>query len=260
MPRQHRIKAPDTIFHITARGNAQQEIFTSSFENRLFLRLLGRVINEHGWSCHAYCLMVNHYHLVLEISKENLSEGMHELNQRYAVMFNNLHDRIGHVFQSRFFSRIVTSDNYMMELVRYILMNPVRAGLVEHPGSWPWNCYGEFLSAVPVQGMINRDLTLSLFSGDVHLAEAAFAEYIEAACDKAFPWEAVREFLDGKTEKCVIRNSLSNIFSNPERQRNDQIAEAYYSNGYKLKEIAAFLGMSVSGVHKVLRPGSYAQK
>lgn len=92
------------------------------------------------------------------------------------------------------------------------------------------------------------------------VAELEFTQYVEAACDKAFPWGPIRDYLDDKTETCVIRESLCSIFSNPERLRNDQIVEAYYSNGYKLKEIAAFLGMSVSGVHKVVKPDSYIHK
>lgn len=204
--------------------------------------------------------MANHYHLVLGITKANLSEGMKELNHRYASMFNNLHDRGGHVFQGRFYSRIVTSDTYMMELVRYIMLNPVRAGLVEHPASWPWNCYSEFLADTPTEGIISNELTLSLFSRDIVSAKSAFEEYLEAACDKAFPWELVRDFLDGKTQECAPKKSLSTIFSDPQGQKNKQIADAYYSCGYKQREIAEFLGTSIAGVHRALKAAACAGK
>ena len=124
-----RIVPADGIFHITARGNRRQAIFVDDDDRRWFLSLFECAVSTFGWTCYACCLMGNHVHLLIQIRDENLSEGMQWLLGRYAQDFNWRHGFDGHLFQGRFKSEIVTSDRHLLELSRYIVLNPVRAGV-----------------------------------------------------------------------------------------------------------------------------------
>ena len=191
--------------------------------------------------------MGNHYHLAIEISKANLSEGMRDLNLHYAVLFNRIHGKVGHLFQDRFDSRIVVDDNYMMELSRYIALNPVRAGLVEDPSSWPWSSYQDLLTD---QGIATNKLILSLFSNRHDVAKALYLKFISNGVDKSFPWNDVRDYLLGKRQS--RRPGLSDVFMG-ECCKGEKMAEAYNLHGYKLREIAEFLGLSISHVHRSIK-------
>jgi len=247
MPRQLRVQAPDTIFHVTSRGNAQQDIYTCDDERVLFLNLLTRVVSEREWLCHAYCLMNNHFHLVVGLTKPNLSEGMKDLNHRYALLFNRFHQRSGHLFQSRFYSKIVPNDEYMMETSRYVELNPLRAGLTRNPESWPWSSYGELFSE---KGIASHELVLSIFSDNHASAYAQYLDFLKKGMDEAFCWQDVREYLNGNRK--APRPSLADVFEEVEG-RERRMAEAYNVYGYKLREIAEFLGLSTTYVHRMIR-------
>ncbi len=141
MGRPHRIDHAGAIHHVTARGNAQARIFRTRYDADAFLGMLGTVIEGRAWRCLAYCLMPNHFHLLIETPNPNLSEGMHVLNTRYARRFNATHDRVGHVFQGRFHAAAVERDAHLMAAVRYIANNPVDAGIVDHPARWAWSSH-----------------------------------------------------------------------------------------------------------------------
>src|SRR5450759_1095392 len=121
-----RIESPGAIYHVTARGNAREAIFRDDADRDLFLAALGEVVTRFGWLFHAYCLMDNHYHLLIETSQGNLSPGMRQLNGVYTQRVNRRHARVGHVFQGRFKAILVERDSYLLELARYIVLNPVR--------------------------------------------------------------------------------------------------------------------------------------
>jgi REP element-mobilizing transposase RayT len=107
----------------------------------MFLGVLAEVINRFKWRCHAYCLMGNHYQLLIETPEPNLSKGMRQLNGVYTQRFNRRHGRVGHVFQGRYKAIVVERDSYLKEVARYVVLNPVRAKRVQHPGDWPWSSY-----------------------------------------------------------------------------------------------------------------------
>ncbi|HXD68928.1 MAG TPA: transposase [Gaiellales bacterium] len=163
MGRKPRIDHPGAIHHVTARGNAKADIFLGAADASVFLATLGTVVRDHGWSCFAYCLMPNHYHLLIETHAANLSVGMHSLNSAYARMFNAAHDRVGHVFQRRFHAEAVDTDEHMLEAMRYIALNPVRARLAATPAAWRWSSHGAMAGLCTPPRWLARDRAVRLF-------------------------------------------------------------------------------------------------
>jgi REP-associated tyrosine transposase len=139
MPRPPRIEVPGGIFHVTARGNDRADIYRTDGDRKLFTRLLLATASQAKWSIHAYCLMTNHFHLVMETPQPNLARGMQRLNGRYGQLFNERHERSGHLFQGRYWSTLLDEDDRLAETCRYVLLNPVRAGLCEFAHDWPWS-------------------------------------------------------------------------------------------------------------------------
>jgi REP element-mobilizing transposase RayT len=129
---------PSGVYHVTTRGVARTAIFLDDDERRLFLRLFADAVRLHDWVCHAFCLMTTHYHLVVETELWRLSAGMQRLNGVYALAFNRRHRRSGHLFGDRFAAWVPTDDDHLRDTCEYVLQNPVRAGLCEHAGDWPW--------------------------------------------------------------------------------------------------------------------------
>ena len=130
MARPLRIEYPGAVYHVTARGNARQHIYADDTDFRDFLALLGKLAERYHWLCHSYCLMSNHYHLLLETPEGNLAAGMRQLNGIYTQTFNRRHRKVGHIFQGRYHAILVDKDRYVLELARYIVLNPVRARMV----------------------------------------------------------------------------------------------------------------------------------
>ena len=126
MTRPLRLEYAGALYHLTARGNAQAAIYLEDSDRHLFLELLGKEVKQQRWVCYAYCLMDNHYHLLIETPEANLVSGMRRLNGVYTQAFNRRHQRVGHVFQGRYKSILVDKDSYLQELCRYIVLNPVR--------------------------------------------------------------------------------------------------------------------------------------
>ena len=139
MPRQPRSALPDGIYHVTSRGAGRAAIFIDDLDRVAFTHLLRTTAQKFQWMCHAYCLMTNHYHLVVETRTNLLSAGMQRLNGNYAQRFNDRVERTGHVFESRFSSRLVDRDSHFANTCRYVLNNPVRAGICAQAEEWPWS-------------------------------------------------------------------------------------------------------------------------
>ena len=138
MPRIPRSVFPDGLFHVASRGVAKVAIYHDDNDRRNFLSLLAFVVNQCEWTCQAFCLMTNHYHLVLDATRENLSDGMQILNGDYAQGFNGKHGRWGHVFGDRFWSRSLAEEE-LEHVCRYVMENPVRTGPCKKIGDWPWS-------------------------------------------------------------------------------------------------------------------------
>ena len=178
MPRTLRIQAAGGLFHVTCRGNRRQAIFRDSRDYRHFLSALGDVVTRCGWRCHAYCLMPNHVHLLIETPVANLSEGMQRLNSRHAIYFNRRYGHTGHLFQGRFHSELVHSDSHFLAAIRYILMNPVRASLCRRPGDWAWSSHRATAGDEAKPSFLSVRFVLSLFAGPLP-PRTAFVAYID---------------------------------------------------------------------------------
>lgn len=141
MARPLRIEFPGAVYHVTSRGDRQETIFNDDLDRAILLDVLSEALSRLQGDVFAYCLMGNHYHLVLRTHLPNLSRIMKHVNGQYARVFNKRHDVAGHVFQGRFHAILVDRDAYLMEVCRYVELNPVRAGLVDSPVKWPWSSY-----------------------------------------------------------------------------------------------------------------------
>jgi REP element-mobilizing transposase RayT len=176
MSRNLRLEAPDVLYHVGSRGVEKRAIFDCDRRDReQFLGLLAKVVRKYGWQLHAYCLMGNHFHLLLDTPNANLSAGMQYLKGQYAQWFNAVVGREGALFERRFWSRIALSEAYVLELSRYVVLNPVRAGLARRPDEWPWSSYQATVGLEGRPAFLNVDGVLDLFGGGrsacVHYAQ-----------------------------------------------------------------------------------------
>lgn len=184
MPRPLRADFAGATHHIIARGNRKQEIFLDASDYRKFLTLLGEIADELSWSVLSYCLMPNHYHLLLRTKDANLASGMRRLNSRFSQSANWRHENVGHLFQGRYKSFLVEEERYLMALLRYIALNPVKAGLTQKPEDWQWSNYATFLpGAAAVPSWHGREIILSDFKSQDTDGRAAFCKYVNDGID-----------------------------------------------------------------------------
>ncbi|MFH1142435.1 MAG: transposase, partial [Candidatus Uhrbacteria bacterium] len=150
MARPLRIEFPGATYHVTSRGNARNDIFLSDNDRHQFLKTLSETIERYNWLCHSYCLMGNHYHILIETPEGNLAKGMRQLNGVYTQAFNKINQRVGHIFQGRYKAFLIEKEPYLLEVIRYIVLNPVRALLVNDPKNWKWSSYCAFAGITKV--------------------------------------------------------------------------------------------------------------
>lgn len=190
MARPLRLDFPGALHHVTARGNARQDIFFTAGDRQHFLDNLGQVCDRLGWICYAYCLLGNHYHLLIETPNGGLSRGMRQVNGVYTQYVNRAHDRVGHLFQGRYSSVLVDKDSHLLELCRYIVLNPVRAGLVETPGEYPWLSYRATAGEVRGAGWLDSNTVLIMFGGVRRTARARYRRFVAEGAARR-PWDEV---------------------------------------------------------------------
>jgi REP-associated tyrosine transposase len=179
MPRPHRLQIAGGTYHLTSRGNRRQRIFLDDHDRRTFLGILAAVVGRRGWRCSAYCLMPNHYHLLVETPEPDISSGMQDLNSRYAAGFNWRYGLTGHLFQGRFHSILVEQEEHFLELARYLMLNPVRAGLCARPDEWRWSSYGATLGTDAKPPFLTLEPLLGRFGSTSANARFRFAAFVD---------------------------------------------------------------------------------
>ena len=179
MPRPPRVQAADAIYHITGRGNSGRPIFRDDRDREVFLLLLSLLIERYGWQCYGYCLMTTHYHLLVMTPKPDLARGMQWLNGVYAQMFNRRHAHGGHVFRGRYNSTLVEREGHLVELHRYISLNPVRAGICRSAREYRWSSYRATIRLEPTPSFLTIEPILELFAGSKATARKRLVAFVE---------------------------------------------------------------------------------
>jgi REP element-mobilizing transposase RayT len=179
--RSHRILASDALYHVVGKATGTDGLFTERADYRHFLKLLERTAVQFRWRCRAYSLLGNHYHLLVETPEPNLAKGMHRLNGMYAQAFNRRHGRSGHLFGDRYFSLIVDTQPHAMELLRYIALNPVRAGLTHSPERWAWSSYRATIGDASAPPFLQAEEILRWFSLRRGLAIRRLRAFVESS-------------------------------------------------------------------------------
>ena len=275
MSRPLRIEFPGAFYHVTSRGDRRELIYESDQEFEAFLDILQDVVEGSEWRCHAYCLMENHYHLFIETLQANLSKGMRQLNGVFTQWSNRYHGRSGHLFQGRYKAVMVDSDSYFQELCRYIVLNPVRAGMVDSAGDWPWSSYQATAGLAAPTPWLTTDVILAAFGRRKGRARAAYRKFVDAGIGGESIWRELNKqvFLgdDHFVEHMQARiGSQSDDVQIPIIQkrkpvptlerlaaqaadRNEAIVTAHATGAYSYTEIGAFFGLHFASVGKIVR-------
>jgi len=276
MTRPLRLEFNGAIYHVTSRGNARQVIFLNGEDFADFLSVLASVVKRYHFLLHAYCLMDNHYHLLIETPEGNLSKGMRQLNGIYTQRFNQKHQRVGHLMQGRYKAILVDKDNYLLELCRYIVLNPVRAGIVKDPKDYRWSSYQATAGYSNTPGL-SSDWILSQFGEEQKKAVRQYQAFVLSGIKAASPLETVKgqlylgkeafmdqigHLLQGKEkskeiprkQRYITRLSLKEVLIYRNKNQRDQaISIAYLKYAYTLKEIAEYLGIHYTTVSRAVK-------
>ncbi len=201
MARPLRIEYSGSLWHVTARGNEQRPITKDDADRRRILALLGDCVSRFGWILYSYALMSNHFHLELELTRPTLSSGMHWLNGKYAQYFNRRYDRAGHLFQGRFGAFMIEKERYFLEVLRYVVLNPVRAGMVTRPEDDSWTSFPATAGDGPAPDWLAVDRVLMNFGGNSAIARDRYRNFVHEGIGAARPWaDLIGQIYLGKGE------------------------------------------------------------
>lgn len=274
MSRPLRLEFAEALYHVTSRGNRREGIYEEDDDRMRFLDLLGDVCHRFRWKIYAYCLMDNHYHLFVETQEGNLSRGMRHLNGVYTQWFNRQHGTGGHVFQGRYKAILVQRESYFLELARYVVLNPVRAGMAAKAEAWAWSSYRATVGEDPAPDWLDCDGLLANFGSNRKQAVSAYTRFVNEGVDQPSPWGALRNQIFLGDEKFVAQlgelkgpDDLAEI-SKSERQplvkslqeyrleyplRDEAMTRAYRSGAYTMKQIASFFSVHYMTVSRAVR-------
>ena len=275
MARPLRIELPGGVYHVTSRGNQNQAIFLSEEDRHAWLKLLGRICVQSNWICHAYCQLDNHYHLIIETPDGNLSQGMRQLNGVYTQYVNQRHQRVGHLFQGRYKSILVEKEVHLLELSRYVVLNSVRAGLVDDISRWPWSSYLGVAGSSVCPKWLEIDWLLVQFSTRRGEAQERYIDYVNEGIGLDSIWSELRGqiYLGSETFVRLVQEQISDSSDLREiplaqrrpiarplaeyqwqySNRREAMAVAYGSGDYSLQQIADFFGVHYSTVSRAVK-------
>ncbi len=275
MARPLRIEYPGAFYHITSRGNEGKRIFQSNRDMERYLSYLESAYERYGAVIHCYCLMGNHYHLLLETPRGNLSQIIHHINGAYTTYFNIKRGRFGHLFQGRFKGILVDRDAYCKELSRYIHLNPVRAGIVKVPSEYRWSSYRYFIGEERKPHWLTMEVVLEDFGGEGRKGYRGYREYVEGreAEKLESPLKRVvastflgsEEFIDSirvrylKKKRLDKRNipALRGVFRGPSLEEIERVVDRVLGKDHILyKKMCIYLNHRYSGM-KLEEIGKY---
>jgi putative transposase len=261
-----RVLYPGAFYHLISRGNNRARVFRSVADYESFFEVLAQVVERYGWLCHSYCVLGNHYHLLVETPQPNLSAGMRQLNGVFAQHYNRRRGRCGHLFQARYKAILIEAESHLLEAVRYIAWNPVRAGLCSEPAAWKWSSYPALLGLAPSPGFLTASWILGQFGRERAAAREGLRRFVERGAPEAprlrsGVYAAGDDFLREVLGDCEpleevrrrewqpVPLSLAEVFATAEQP----VLVAYRQYGYTLREIAGHLGCHYSTVSRRLR-------
>ncbi|MCB1936220.1 MAG: transposase [Nitrosomonas sp.] len=277
MSRPLRLEFPNALYHVTSRGDRRENIYEDDDDRLRFLEILGTVVADYNWLCHGYCLMDNHYHLIIETPDGNLSKGMRQLNGVYTQASNRRHGRSGHLFQGRYKAILVDKDRYLLELSRYVVLNPLRAKcMINRLEDWPWSSYLTTAGDAPKPEWLTTDWILSLFGKRKKIAMERYRQFVlEGVQHQAELWSNLKgqiylgdeafvtkmqkrigkekdDLNIPKQQKRPIAKSLSEIAAQ-HKDRNKAIIVAYKTGAYSQREIGAFYQLHPTTIGAIVR-------
>lgn len=286
MARPLRIEYAGAFYHVTARGNERKIIFRDDADRERFLRYLGSAVERYKAIVHVYCLMGNHYHLLLMTPGGNLSQIMRHVNGGYTTYFNKRHHRDGHLFQGRYKAILIDADSYAGELSRYIHLNPVRAGMATDPEQYRWSSYAAYIGVAGTSQWLTTDWLLRYFGKKTADARKAYRHFVRAAIGLTvedplreatgtlilgrtdFVTEIREKYLRGKKKlrdipalreltksalEAIIRETAREFIGNPGLARKAAIYLSHRYSGRSLREIGEQFGIGESAISQASR-------
>ena len=276
MSRPIRIEFPNALYHVTSRGDRREAIFESDDDRLLFLQTLGQVVEQFNWLCYAWCLMDNHYHLLIQTPDGNLSKGMRQLNGVFTQLSNRRHGRVGHLFQGRFKAILVDSDAYLLELARYVVLNPVRARMVKNAANWRWSSYRASMGLVPADPFLAVDGLLAQFAARRSLAQTRYARFVAEGIKAPSPWQQLKgqvflgdEHFVEQMQSLAAKHHRDDVqipvvhrrppaaslrqIENSATDRNTAIVQAHGTGMYSYQQIAHHFGIHFTTVGRIVR-------
>lgn len=280
MSRPLRIEFPGATYHISAFGKDGQDVFRSKHDRKKFLQILAQTTTRYNWICHGYCLMNDHYHLLIETPEGNLSLGMRQVNGVYTQYFNRTHGTNGQIYHGRFKSILIEKELYLKELCRYIVLNPVRAKVVEKIGQWKWSSYNFTAeNTKSKEDFVNTTWLLANFDDKKKKARKKYRKFVKAGIFEFSPLlstrtqnilgsdafvESIQKYLPTSNNKNKLAKKQNNtkrptltilfkgVAKTDKEKRNDIIHVAHVNHGFLLKEIATFLNLHYTTVSKII--------
>jgi REP element-mobilizing transposase RayT len=274
MARPLRLEFAGALYHVTSRGDRREDIYLDEEDRRVWLDVLGTTCRRFNWVVHAYCQMTNHYHLLVETVDGNLSRGMRQLNGNYTQRFNRRHGLVGHLFQGRYKAILIQKEAYLLELGRYVVLNPVRAGMVERPEDWPWSSHCPMIGMAHAPEWLDGEWLLSQFGSRREEALSAYRHYVMEGRGVSNPLEQTRHQLllgddafVGKHRREMANDEIREYSKAHRRMvalpldeyrkrtgdRDEAMARAYLSGAYTMAEIGRHFGVHYMTVSRAVK-------
>ena len=274
MARPLRLELSGGVYHVTSRGDGREDIYLSDADREAWLDVFATVCKRFNWVCHAWCQMTNHYHILVETPEANLAQGMRQLNGVYTQRFNRAHARVGHVFEGRYKAILVERNSYLLELARYVVLNPLRAKIVRRLEAWPWSSYLATCGQAASPPWLQTGWTLGQFGqrrsraiakyvtfvhegarlpsvwtqlqGQIYLGSEAFVKKMQSLIENQLPLDEIP-----RAQRRALTQPLSQC--KEWYPRDEAMARAYLSGQHSMASIAQHFGVHYSTVSRAVR-------